>query len=166
MILTPDVSGLIPCKNFFIYQQRIEESTKKLTSRLQKYEYRSPAYLVLDQQISSTKTRFAKYSDKGLLCGTEGLPHLIADGRPSHAGEFITPGIGFLFIAGWIGWVGRSYVQYARGTDKPTEKEIIIDVPVALSFVTTGFVWPVAAFKEFTSGKLIAREDEITVSPR
>ena len=29
-----------------------------------------------------------------------------------------------------------------------------------------GFVWPVAAFKEFTSGKLIAREDEITVSPR
>ena len=45
-------------------------------------------------------------------------------------------------------------------------KEIIIDVPVALSFVTTGFVWPFAAFKEFTSGKLIAPADEITVSPR
>ena len=46
------------------------------------------------------------------------------------------------------------------------EKEIIIDVPVALSFVTTGFIWPFSAFKEFTSGKLIVPADEITVSPR
>ena len=26
---------------------------------------------------------------QGLLCGAEGLPHLIADGRASHAGEFV-----------------------------------------------------------------------------
>jgi photosystem I subunit 3 len=39
-------------------------------------------------------------------------------------------------------------------------------VPVALSFVATGFVWPVSAFKEFTSGKLIVPANEITVSPR
>jgi len=32
--------------------------------------------------------------------------------------------------------------------------------------MSTGFIWPFSAFKEFTSGKLIASEDEITVSPR
>ena len=100
------------------------------------------------KQIESTKKRFAQYGDAGLLCGTDGLPHLITDGRWSHSGEFVIPGIFFLYIAGWIGWVGRSYVQFARGADKPTEKEIIIDVPVALSFVTTGFVWPFAAFSQ------------------
>lgn len=158
MILTPDVSGLIPCKDSPAYQRRMEESTKKLTSRLQKYEYGSPAYLAIDQQISSTKTRFAKYSDKGLLCGTEGLPHLIADGRPSHAGEFITPGIGFIFIAGWIGWVGRKYLHYAKNTEKPNEAEIILDVPVALSLMSSGFSWPLEALNEISSDELLAND--------
>jgi len=72
----------------------------------------------------------------------------------------------FSYTPGWIGWVGRSYVQWARTTDKPTEKEIIIDVPVALSFVTTGFIWPFTAFKEFTSNNLIAPAEEVTISPR
>ena len=84
----------------------------------------------------------------------------------SDLNEFVIPGILFLYITGWIGWAGRRYLSTVSQTANPTEKEIIIDVPVALSFVATGFVWPVAAFKEFTSGKLIAREDEITVSPR
>ena len=139
---------------------------KVYKGRLKKYETGTPPALALEKQIEKTKTRFAQYGDAGLLCGTDGLPHLITDGRWNHSGEFTIPGIFFLYVAGWIGWVGRSYVQYARGTDKPTEKEIIIDVPVALSFVATGFVWPIAAFKEFTSGKLIAPESEITVSPR
>jgi len=29
---------------------------------------------------------------EGLLCGTDGYPHLIVDGRWSHAGEFVSPG--------------------------------------------------------------------------
>ena len=131
----------------------------------------SPTYTIINntlkkKQIEKTKSRFDRYGKAGLLCGTDGLPHLIADGRWSHSGEFVIPGIFFLYIAGWIGWVGRSYVLFARTTDKPTEKEIIIDVPVALSFVTTGFIWPISAFKEFTGGRLLADESEITVSPR
>ena len=161
-----DVAGLTPCKESKEFQRRLDGSVKKLTTRLAKYEAGTPPALALEKQIEKTKSRFDRYGKAGLLCGTDGLPHLIADGRWSHSGEFVIPGIFFLYIAGWIGWVGRSYVQFARGTDKPTEKEIIIDVPVALSFVTTGFVWPFAAFKEFTSGKLIAPADEITVSPR
>ncbi len=38
----------------------------------------------VSQQIEQTKARFDKYSKSDLLCGTDGLPHLIADGRWSH----------------------------------------------------------------------------------
>ena len=42
------------------------------------------------------------------------------------------PTIGFLYIAGWIGYVGRDYLIAARKESKPREKEYIIDVPQAL----------------------------------
>ena len=148
------------------FKAKLDASVKKIEGRLSKYEAGTPPALALQKQIEKTKNRYDRYGKAGLLCGTDGLPHLITDGRWSHSGEFVIPGLFFLYIACWIGWVGRSYVVYARTTDKPTEKEIIIDVPVALSFMSTGFIWPFSAFKEFTSGKLIASEDEITVSPR
>lgn len=161
-----DVAGLKPCGESKEFQRRLDQSVKKLESRLKKYDAGSPPALALQKQIEKTQIRFERYGKSGLLCGTDGLPHLITDGRWNHSGEFVIPGIFFLYIAGWIGWVGRSYVQWARTTEKPTEKEIIIDVPVALSFVTTGFVWPFSAFKEFTSNNLIAPAEEVTVSPR
>jgi photosystem I subunit 3 len=30
----------------------------------------------------------------------------------------------------------------------------------------SGFLWPLAALKEITTGEMFAKEDEITVSPR
>ena len=42
--------------------------------------------LTLQDQMDRTKLRFDKYGKQGLLCGAEGLPHLITDGRASHAG--------------------------------------------------------------------------------
>ena len=48
----------------------------------------------------------------------------------------------------------------------PESKEVIIDVPVALKCVSAGLLWPVGAVKEFLSGELYAKDDEITVSPR
>ena len=65
-----------------------------------------------------------------------------------------------------IGYLLRNPEFSAYTRSSLYEKEIIIDVPAALSFVTTGFIWPISAFKEFTSGNLIADEKEITVSPR
>lgn len=161
-----DIAGLKPCKESKEFQRRLDQTVKKLDARLKKYEAGTPPALALQKQIDKTQTRFSRYGEAGLLCGTDGLPHLIADGRWNHSGEFTIPGIFFIYIAGWIGWVGRSYVQWARSSDKPTEKEIIIDVPVALGFVTTGFVWPFSALREFTSGNLIAPQEEVTISPR
>ena len=161
-----DVSGLVPCKDSAVFKKRLDSSVKKLTTRLQNYEEGTPAYLALQQQINQTQNRFAKYGDQGLLCGTDGLPHLIADGRFSHAGEFTLPGIGFLYITGWIGWAGRSYLQYAKKTDKPNESEIIINVPVALRMMSAAVLWPLAAWKELVAGQLLVPAKEITVSPR
>ncbi|KAL4565184.1 hypothetical protein LXL04_029269 [Taraxacum kok-saghyz] len=90
-----------------------------------------------------------------MLCGSDGLPHLIVSRDQRHWGEFITPWILFLYIAGWIGWVGRSYLIAIRDEKKPTRKEIIIDVPLASRLVFCGFSCPVAAYREFLNGELI-----------
>jgi hypothetical protein len=46
------------------------------------------------------------------------------------------------------------------------ENEIIINVPVASKISISGFLWPVEAWKEFTTGDLLASDDDVTVSPR
>ncbi|MEB3232997.1 MAG: Photosystem I reaction center subunit III [Leptolyngbyaceae bacterium] len=138
-----DVAGLTPCGDSAAFQERAAAAA---TPQAQK--------------------RFEFYASSSLLCGDDGLPHIIVDGRWSHAGEFLIPGILFLYIAGWIGWVGRSYLIKIRSDKNPAMKEIVIDVPLAFSTMLTGFSWPLAAFGEFTSGKLTESDDNITVSPR
>ena len=161
-----DIGGLTKCSESPAFTKRLKTSVKKLEQRMSQYEADSPPALALQQQIERTKARFDKYGRSELLCGTDGLPHLIADGRWSHAAEFILPGFGFIYISGWIGWVGRKYVRAVSTTKNPAESEIIINVPLALKIMTTGYIWPISAWQELISGDLIAPEDEITVSPR
>ena len=138
-----NVSGLVPCGESAAFQQRAASATTE-----------------------SDKARFDFYANTSLLCGPEGLPHLIVDGDLAHLGEFIIPSILFLYIAGWIGWAGRSYIIAARSAKKPEEMEIIIDVPLAIKCSLAGATWPLVATKEMLSGEMFAKENEITVSPR
>jgi photosystem I subunit 3 len=161
-----EIGGLTKCSESPAFTKRLNSSVKKLEQRLSTYEVDSPPALALQQQIERTKARFDKYSRSELLCGTDGLPHLIADGRWSHAAEFIIPGFGFIYISGWIGWVGRKYLRAVSTTKNPAESEIIINVPLALKIMSTGFIWPISAWQELISGDLVASKDEITVSPR
>jgi photosystem I subunit 3 len=126
----------------------------------------SPAFQqrAANAKTPQAKARFEMYSQ--VSCGPEGLPHLVADGSLEHAGEFLIPSILFLYIAGWIGWAGRSYLIWSRTTKSPETNEIIIDVPQAVKFSLSGFLWPLAALKEFTSGELSVNDAEIPVSPR
>ena len=128
-ISNADIGGLNPCKESEVFQKRLTKTVKKLENRLQKYEEASPPRIAIQQQINQTKQRFTRYADSNLLCGNDGLPHLITDGRWSHSAEFLIPGILFLYISGWIGWVGRKYIRTVSQSSNPTEKEIIIDVP-------------------------------------
>ena len=171
LVLTPnealaDIGGLKKCSESPAFTKRLNTSVKKLELRMTQYEADSPPALALQQQIDRTKARFDKYRRSDLICGADGLPHLIADGRWSHAPEFILPGFGFLYISGWIGWVGRKYVRAVSTTKNPTENEIIINVPLALKIMTTGYIWPISAWQELISGDLVAPENEVTVSPR
>jgi photosystem I subunit 3 len=165
-IVFADVAGLIPCNESPVFTKRLDASVRKLEGRIKKYEAGSPPALALEQQIERTKQRFDRYSKSGLLCGKDGLPHLITDGRWSHSIEFVIPGILFLYITGWIGWVGRKYIRTIGDSANATEKEIIIDVPLALKIMSTGFIWPISAWQEYISGTLLADVSEITVSPR
>lgn len=141
-----DVAGLVPCKDSKAFQQR------------------AAAARVTTDNPDSGKNRFGRYSEA--LCGPEGLPHLVVDGRLSRAGDFLIPSILFLYIAGWIGWVGRSYLQTIKKSKDPELKEVIIDVPLAVGKMLTGFSWPLLALKELTTGELTAKEEEIPVAPR
>jgi photosystem I subunit 3 len=138
-----NVSGLTPCGENPAFQQRAAGAT-----------------------TDKAKARFEFYGNSSLLCGPDGLPHLVVDGDLAHAGEFLIPSILFLYIAGWIGWVGRAYLIAVRDEKNSEEKEIIIDVPLAIKCSLTGFAWPLAAFKDIASGAMFAKDDEITVSPR
>ncbi|KAL3344869.1 hypothetical protein AABB24_024025, partial [Solanum stoloniferum] len=150
-----DISGLTPCKDSKQFAKREKQQIKKLESSLKLYAPDSAPALAINATIEKTKRRFDNYGKQGLLCGSDGLPHLIVSGDQRHWGEFITPGILFLYIAGWIGWVGRSYLIAVRDEKKPTMKEIIIDVPLANRLVWRGFIWPVAAYREYLNGDLI-----------
>jgi photosystem I subunit 3 len=161
-----NVGTLVDCDKSPVFTKRLNSSVKKLEGRLVKYEKGTPPALALQQQIDNTKTRFNRYGESGLLCGADGLPHLVVDGDFNHASEFIIPGLLFLYTTGWIGWAGRKYIQTVAITKNPTEKEIIIDVPVALNIMFSGYFWPILAWDEFASGNFVAKPDDITVSPR
>ncbi|KAL0310481.1 UNVERIFIED_CONTAM: Photosystem I reaction center subunit III, chloroplastic [Sesamum angustifolium] len=150
-----DISGLTPCKDSKQFAKREKQEIKKLESSLKLYAPDSAPALAIKATVEKTKRRFENYGKQGLLCGSDGLPHLIVSGDQRHWGEFITPGILFLYIAGWIGWAGRSYLIAIRDDKKPTQKEIIIDVPLANRLIWRGFSWPVAAYREYLNGELI-----------
>ncbi|KAF3887778.1 MULTISPECIES: Photosystem I reaction center subunit III [Nostocales] len=140
-------AGLVPCKESPAFLERVD------SARATNFD---PA---------SGEKRFERYSQA--LCGPEGLPHLIVDGRLDRAGDFLIPSILFLYIAGWIGWVGRTYLQKNKAEGGDVEwREVKIEVPKALPIMLSGFTWPVAALQEFLSGQLTAKDEEIPISPR
>jgi len=136
-----DVAGLTPCAESARFQQRASAAA-----------------------TPQAKARFEMYSEA--VCGEDGLPHLIVDGRWSHAGDFVLPGLMFLYITGCIGWAGREYLKGTRGTKEQYMKEIQIDVSLAFKSLLASATWPIAAFGELTSGKLLESDDKVTISPR
>jgi photosystem I subunit III len=140
------VAGLSRCADTPAYQQK-SKNFRNTTSDPQSGQKRADLY-------------------SQALCGPEGYPHLVVDGRWSHMGDFFIPSLLFLYITGQIGWAGRSYLIAIRDDKEAEMKEIILDVPLALKMMVAAFAWPALALQEFLSGKLTAKDSEIPVSPR
>lgn len=148
------------------FEKGMNKRIKGLKRRQKTFEKGSAPYVAIGDTIAKAKARTAAYKNSNLLCGADGYPHLIVDGNLEHLGEFVFPGLGFLYISGWIGWVGRKYLIDAKTQAKPTDAEIIIDVPKALGIMFAGWSWPALALTELRQGELLAPADEVTVSPR
>jgi len=126
----------------------------------------SPAFIERVQNAADsyyTTKPLKAYSQ--LLCGADGLPHLVLD-RFSLALDVLTPIVIFLYIAGWIGWTGRSYLRAIQKFSSPEEKELFIDMPLFIKSMILAFMWPVSAVQEFRSGDLVAKDEEIPISIR
>merc|ERR1712232_99928 len=161
-----DISGLTPCSESKAFTKRKNQELKELQKRMKKYDADSAPTVALKATMERTEKRFDFYAKSGLLCGTDGLPHLIADPgfalKNGHASDIFIPTIGFLYFAGWLGHSGRLYLESTRNKDK----EIIIDVPLALSILGKAIGWPFMVVEELQNGTLLEKDTNITVSPR
>ncbi len=128
------------------------------------FQERAKSFRNTTDDPQSGQKRAERYSEA--LCGPDGLPRLIVDGRLSHMGDFLIPSIMFLYITGCIGWAGRSYLIALRGSKDAEIKEVILDIPLALKSMIASAFWPLAAVQEFLAGTLTAKDSEIPVSPR
>lgn len=144
---------LAPCTQVQAYKDtkaaaysKLEEATKK--------------GIALTFDKDGLDTKFARY-DKASCNKETGLPHLVVDGRLDHLGDFVIPGLLFLYIAGALGWAGRSYLLESSGP----EDEILIDLPRAIKCLLLSFLWPITAIPQLT-GKMFEADDRITISPR
>jgi photosystem I subunit 3 len=133
---------LVPCQESSAFQQRLKNAP-------QTYYFDKPL------EVYSTE----------LLCGEDGLPHLPLD-RPDRAIDVAIPFAIFFYVAGFIGWSGRAYLQAANKAKNSEELEIFINIPLAIQSFAQGLLWPLLAVKEFVSGELTAKDTEISVSPR
>jgi photosystem I subunit 3 len=136
-----DNSLLVPCSQSAAFQERKSNAPDS-------YYFNKP---------------FDVYGSE-LVCGEDGLPHLDL-GAKQPIDVLIPYGI-FFYVAGFIGWSGRAYLQAANKTKNPEEHEIFIDIPLAISSFTKGLLWPILAIQELATGQLTAKEGEIPVSPR
>merc|ERR1712046_405126 len=110
-----DISGLTPCAESKGFAKLKKQELKELQKRLKKYEPDSAPAIALKATMERTEKRFDFYGQSGLLCGADGLPHLIADPgfalKYGHAGDIFIPTFGFLFFACWLGHAGRLYLE-------------------------------------------------------
>lgn len=156
--------GLKPCSEVPAFQERLDDRISTLEAKVLAAAPGSAQATVYERSLAQATKRFQRYSS--LLCGEEGLPHLVTDGRLNHAGEFLIPGLAFLYLAGWLGWAGRSYLITVRKDSNPEMKESIIDVVLAVGCFAQALAWPLIAFKEIASGEIREKEAAVPISPR
>ena len=88
----------------------------------------------------------------------------LANGKWDSVWELTIPALMFIYIAGCIGWAGRTYLIKVRDRKDAAMAEIILDVRLAIRCILTSAIWPLEAHFEARSGELL--EPNVTISPR
>merc|ERR1712224_628808 len=90
-----EISGLSPCAESKAFAKRKKQELKELQKRMKKYDADPAPAIALKATMERTEKRFDFYGKSGLLCGSDGLPHLIADPgfalKYGHAGDIFIP---------------------------------------------------------------------------
>ncbi len=111
----------------------------------------SSAYIEqLNQSKALWERRYATYEKNANCDKVSGYPHLITDGRWSHAGDFIIPSLLWIYLTGALAWAGRDYLLK---TQNPMD-EILIDLGKAFPSLLNGLLWPVQAIPQLISGQI------------
>ena len=152
---------LIKCTESTVFKQRLEYELSEFSSMLNHYVVGSPAYLEILSQMEDKDSSFANLISNEAVCGAEdGLPRIDIEEK-SFKDEILFPSLVVLYILGCIGWVGRSYVIFAKRMNYPILTELIINLPVALSLIIVTSLWPIAAGLELIDGELMVSDDEV-----
>ena len=88
----------------------------------------------------------------------------LANGKWDSVWELTIPALMFIYIAGCIGWAGRTYLIKVRDRKDAAMAEIILDVRLAIRCILTSAIWPLEAHFEARNNKLL--ETNVTISPR
>jgi len=146
---------LEPCKKNKKFAKRMKDSKFKIESKQKKYPKDSVVFNRYTEKLAKLEKRQVAYGDR--LCGKkDGLPRVMVDPRVKSGGVVI-PSLIFLYIAGWIGWAGRTYLLRTQDV----QKEINMDVPLALTCMASGFAWPVNAWQAIVNGEMTVKDTEI-----
>lgn len=148
-------SQLEPCAKNKRFAKRIKDELYKVSNKQNKFPEGSVVYNRYVEKTARVKKRQTVYGAR--MCGKkDGLPRAL--GEPSFAkGNTNLPALGFFYIAGWIGWAGRTYL---RG-ELDVESEVNIDVPFAAACMANSFVWPVSAWQDIVNGDYVVPDNQI-----
>jgi len=138
---------LQPCKDNKKYHKTFKDQLYKVQKKQKKFPDGTNTFVRLQQQVDLLKLREEALGNR--YCGLkDGYPRTIVTGETDVRGSAVWPAAVFLYAAGWIGWSGRTYLMRTNSI----EKELRIDVPLALTCMASGFSWPVQATQSITSG--------------
>lgn len=140
------------------FHKRIKDTIYKQTNRQKKYPKDGAVWNRFQKRINQIKRREESYGER--YCGKkDGLPRVLINPDVRRGGVVI-PALMFLYSAGWIGWTGRTYLMRTQDVDG-SAKEIIIDVPLALQCIASGFAWPVNAWQDIVNGEMVEKDENI-----
>jgi photosystem I subunit 3 len=152
----PIASGILEqCKDNKKYKKNLKNELYKFDQSKKKYPAGSVVWNRIEASKKLAERRAEAYGTR--WCGKK-------DGRPrvlttfeSFRGGVLVPAIMFLYIAGQIGWAGRSYLLRTQDA----QKEINIDVPLALNCMVSAFAFPVLAWQEIVNGEMVVSDRDI-----